>query len=182
MQDKIIFLDFDGVITLPPYWNINVDKLKNLKKIVDATNAKIVISSSWRGLDLASTKESIFKNIKRCARNKMINWFEDNIYDITPVAGFRGEEIQKWIDSHDIENYVILDDDSDMLDSQWQHFVQTNYEFGITEQQIGLSIKVLNNEIIYNKLGLNSIINYAWLLKCDGMDDNLNKLLKYEQK
>jgi histidinol phosphatase-like enzyme len=40
MQDKIIFLDFDGVITLPPYWNINVDKLKNLKKIVDATNAK----------------------------------------------------------------------------------------------------------------------------------------------
>ena len=178
MKDKIIFLDFDGVITLPPHWNINGDKLKNLKKIVDATNAKIVISSSWRELDLVSTKSRILVN----NNNKILNWFKDNIYDITPIAGYRGEEIQRWIDSHDIENYVILDDDSDMLDSQWQHFIQTNYEFGITEQQIGLSIKVLNNERIYNKLGLNSIINYAWLLKCDGMDDNLNKLLKYEQK
>ena len=45
---KVIFLDFDGVITLPPKWHLESDKIKLVKKIVDETGAKIVVSSSWR--------------------------------------------------------------------------------------------------------------------------------------
>lgn len=174
MKDKIIFLDFDGVITIPPHWNLNLDKIKNLKKIVDATNAKIVVSSSWRAMDVETTKSRILVN----NNNKILNWFKDNIYDITPIAGYRGEEIQRWIDSHDIENYVIIDDDTDMLDSQIMNFVQTNYEFGLTEQQVNLAIKVLNKERIINPLGLNFTANYAWFQKCNGHTELYNKIFK----
>ena len=39
---KIIFLDFDGVITIPPKWNLNANKIKLIKKLVDETDAKIL--------------------------------------------------------------------------------------------------------------------------------------------
>ena len=45
---KAIFLDFDGVITIPPKWYLKADKIKLIKRIVDETAAKIVVSSSWR--------------------------------------------------------------------------------------------------------------------------------------
>ena len=113
----------------------------------------------------------------------MLNWFIDNLYDVTGVSCDRGTEIQQYIDKHnDIENYVILDDDSDMLNSQIYHFVQTNFEFGLTEQQVSLAIKVLNNERIYNKLGLNFCLRYAWLQKCDGNDKYYNELNIYDEK
>lgn len=48
---KVIFLDFDGVITTEKSrWCLDKDKMLLLKRIVDATGAKIVISSSWRRL------------------------------------------------------------------------------------------------------------------------------------
>ena len=34
---KVIFLDFDGVITIPPKWHLNANKIKYIKRIVDET-------------------------------------------------------------------------------------------------------------------------------------------------
>lgn len=48
-MNKIVFLDFDGVITtLKSNWTIDNEKVELVKQICDATGAKIVISSSWR--------------------------------------------------------------------------------------------------------------------------------------
>lgn len=46
MEINIIFLDIDGVLCL----GRKIDKkcLQNLKTIVDATSARIVLTSSWR--------------------------------------------------------------------------------------------------------------------------------------
>ena len=63
-----------------------------------------------------------------------------------------------------------------MLNSQMYHFVQTNWEFGLEEPQVSLAIKVLKNERIRNKLGLNSVINYAWVQKCNGNNELINKI------
>ena len=53
---KIIFLDFDGVITTyKSKWKLDQEKLDLLKEILDATNSEIVISSSWRHYELPST-------------------------------------------------------------------------------------------------------------------------------
>jgi len=44
--NKIIFLDIDGVINIPPYRIFDKVCMNNLSSIIDATNAKIVVSSS----------------------------------------------------------------------------------------------------------------------------------------
>ena len=56
---KVIFLDFDGVITIPPKWFFQANLIKNVKKIVDKTGAKIVVSSSWRSETVENTKDII---------------------------------------------------------------------------------------------------------------------------
>ena len=64
MKDSIIFLDFDGVLNTEQYqarlavdgapnkdaWGPLFDPraVENLRKIIEATGAAIVISSSWR--------------------------------------------------------------------------------------------------------------------------------------
>ena len=181
---KVIFLDFDGVITIPPKWNINADKLKYIKQIVDATGAKIVISSSWRcgvppSLDL--TIEKMLGRPKRCPRNKMINWFIDNLYDVTPIySSPRGKEIQEYLNQHpDVENYVIIDDDSDMLDEQLFHFVETNYEDGITELETNWSIKILNRKYFQNSMAINFTLRQQWRNKCEGLPNRVEEIWKY---
>lgn len=48
---KVIFLDFDGVITtLESKWELDINKQKLIKDICDKTNSKIVISSSWNSI------------------------------------------------------------------------------------------------------------------------------------
>ena len=53
---KVIFLDFDGVLNSDTYYEehnwsapfIDESRLVLLKRIVDATDAKIVLSTSWK--------------------------------------------------------------------------------------------------------------------------------------
>ena len=56
------------------------------------------------------------------------------IYDCTDNGpGERGDQIQRWLDSHDVEKYAIVDDDSDMLDHQLRYFIQTEMMYGLTD-------------------------------------------------
>lgn len=175
---KIIFLDFDGVITIPPKWYIRPEKIKWIKKIVDETGAKIVVSSSWRMSTVEKTKDIILDRPKRCPRNKMLQWFVDNLYDVTHTyKGLRGEEIKDWLNDHpEVENYVIIDDDGDMLDEQIYHFVQTNYEHGIGESEAIYAIKILNDLYIFNCLGLNFRLRNEWINKCNGLPNKSEEL------
>jgi hypothetical protein len=161
-KTNIIFLDFDGVITVPPRWSIDINKLKLLKKIVKGTKAKIVVTSSWK-VSHKTAKEFVDNVHGEEYRgfNKVLDWFFDNIYDVTDSMGCtRGAEIARWLTEHEdeVKNYIILDDDSDMLDEQIFHFVQTDYSYGITEKEVDLGIKVLNNEKPYNLISLNFIL------------------------
>ena len=180
---KVIFLDFDGVITIPPKWHISPDKLKWIKKIVDETGAKIVVSSAWCMNTVEKTKEIILDRPKRCPKNKMLRWFIDNLYDVTPGIGLgngRGGEIQKWLNEHpEVENYVIIDDDGDMWDSQLYHFVQTNYEHGIGESEAIYAIKILNGLFVFNWLGLNFTLRNEWVKKCQGLPNKVEELAEY---
>ena len=44
----VIFLDIDGVICCNNFSRLEEDKLMNLKRLVDQTSAKIVLSTDWR--------------------------------------------------------------------------------------------------------------------------------------
>ena len=185
---KVIFLDFDGVITIPPKWNLNADKIKLIKKLVEETNAKIVISSSWRHSNLEDTIKSIIGYTKKCPKTKMLYWLVDNLYDVTPWISAkkfkdssRGGQIQTWLDNHskEVENYVIIDDDGDMLDSQLFHFIQTDYQTGFTEHEYELSYRVLMNKYVYNLIGLNFELRDRWRKKCEGNNELWESTIKY---
>lgn len=140
---KIIFLDIDGVLN---NWasiaeNIHIlnDKCLLIRRIIEETGAKIVISSTWR---LNSTVDEL---------NKML-WSVgipyNSVISKTPsMTGIRGVEIETWLKDNDqVERYCIIDDDSDFLDYQKKYFVQTNMKSGLTTKLAKQAINILNTK------------------------------------
>lgn len=183
---KIIFLDVDGVLNHEEWYtsgraqnaylatgetdakayNFDPESWKWVQKLINETGAKIVLSSSWRSYDLASTieeyKDTAFKPII------------DNLVGVTPVTMTRnrGEEINRffdivngnnsndtsksveWLKNHPLETltamgekiaqYVIFDDDTDITDGQKPHFVHVDFWHGIQEKDYMKAKNILN--------------------------------------
>lgn len=111
---KIIFLDVNGVLNSDKYINytskknidgikadIDVKTIELLKKALDITGAKIVLSSSWKNISRVKDLKEIFKQ------------YGISIDDKTPnINGERGLEIKRYLSEHrNIEQYLILDDE-----------------------------------------------------------------------
>ena len=122
---KVIFLDIDGVLNVfcesrDKYGcNFHPHFVDNLKHIIDETDAKIVISSSWKADGLITLKK-MWKD-----RN-----LPGEVIDITEGRPDRkrGKEIQQWLDKHkeEIVDYVIIDDDDVKIKNKEHHFVKTS--------------------------------------------------------
>lgn len=141
---KVIFLDVDGVLnSSQDGFTIKLGTSKHLellKQIVGSTNAKIVLSSSWRISD--KTKLFIENKLKE---------YGMSIMGSTPDLGSsRGEEIKSWLrETNDfIESFVILDDDSDMDEYTRTKLVQTNRDIGLQETDVLKAIKILSESVI----------------------------------
>lgn len=149
---KVIFLDIDGVLNLisqghDKYGGIfHTHFIENLKHIIEETNAKIVVSSTWRASGLQYLRD-MWKD-----RN-----YPGEIIAITPKlrdCRIRGKEISVFMELFHIDNYVILDDDTDMLDEQLNNFVKCSNNFdhtdhvegyGLTKECTEQAIKILND-------------------------------------
>lgn len=154
---KVIFLDIDGVLTSrqfeqsiehhrSPLYRFRLfsqEAILNLHDIVWETGAYLVLSSSWR-----------YEENETHAVQKQLNPYNLKLIGMTTIEGvyhegdktwLRGHEIQQWLDEHpDVDNYVILDDDNDMLDSQMSHYVQCSWETGLTNEMKWKAIRILN--------------------------------------
>lgn len=126
---KVVFLDIDGVLnchrTAIAYGGVSwsgeagirakMDEvaIRLIGGIVRLSEAKIVLSSSWR-------KDANWQTIGPSLGLE--------ISDRTPtLLGSRGQEIAQWLAGHpEVERYAIIDDDSDMLDDQRPYFVHTS--------------------------------------------------------
>jgi hypothetical protein len=120
---KVIFLDVDGVLNSRGKWagcdlanltdsGTRIDPLAvaRLKRIVDATDAKIVVSSTWRLNHFDDLR--IYLWLHDGLRNRVIGATPDH------HGQPRGSEIQEWLDSHPggaVWSFVILDGDADMV-------------------------------------------------------------------
>lgn len=164
---KILCLDIDGVLNsfdnmyaMTSLYKLNSeDKSRDeyghlfdercvrwLQYIVDKTNCKIVISSTWRRSGLSVMQEMW----------EMRN-LPGEVIDITPTScdaklvelyaedkADRGYEIQEWLNNHtDVESYCIVDD-IDML--KHQSFIQTDGRIGLNHATTHAIIKILNRE------------------------------------
>ena len=69
------------------------------------------------------------------------------IYNITPYdkMRYRGNEIALWLDSHNIDNYVIIDDESYDLINYLNKLVLCNKE-GLTNELADVAINKLLNK------------------------------------
>ncbi len=163
---KIIFLDFDGVLNSLQsfkYWDKKRNQqdwekdlrdaqvslleymadefcpicVNNVEELIIRTpGVKIVVSSSWRvGRTIEDLKQIL----------KFSPTIGDAIIDVTEsLHSKRGNEIQKWLDEHpEVTDYVILDDDSDMLDSQQKNFVKTAFMHGFQYGDMLWALRVL---------------------------------------
>lgn len=185
---KIIFLDFDGVITtLSSRWCIDSSRLSLLMNIVEKTNSKIVVISSWKNCyhDVEDFKKSLFDEVvDKCNPScydciekdiKLFKNFLDCIYGITDNKGsWRGDEVERWINAHEdeIESYVILDDDSDFHEDQLFNFVQTDTFEGLTEREVKLCVARLNGKYINNPIRMNLELITRWRNNCNGIEKN----------
>lgn len=128
---KVLFLDIDGVLNKHEDYLVrcegqnsilimNVTLVRRLEKILEETDAKVVLSSSWRNIQ---------------GGREFVEHMGISVMDETDNGpGCRGDQIQRWLDAHpEVETYAIVDDDSDMLDHQRKHFVQTEFTYGLTE-------------------------------------------------
>lgn len=142
---KVIFLDVDGVLnSARDGYSINLENdyhFEMLKKIVDATDANIVLSSSWRiGFSVLSLPE---KNlIERLEKYGM------EIMDFTPcMTGTRGDEIREWLSNNGpVESFVILDDEGDMAEFKETNLVKTNTSIGLQEKDVDKAIEILGGK------------------------------------
>lgn len=149
---KVLFLDIDGVLNsvqwaqegngfgrgsrTPTRESLRWDPaaVRNLRNLIEATGAKIVVSSSWRGYgDEAS---SVWQAMFGCygwpeapviGETPDLNRMENGIY----VSRIRGDEVAAWLADHpEVERYVCVDDDADFQPGQ--PIVQTDIRFGLT--------------------------------------------------
>lgn len=138
---KVLFLDVDGVLNhwgSKTYLALSKPKIRLLRWIVHETDCKIVVSSTWRKLDETRRK---LKRVLGYHGLEIYSWTTTRYWKLGQM---RGEEVDLWLSEHsNIENYVILDDDGDFLDSQMDHFVQTNGNVGLTEKNAERAIQIL---------------------------------------
>ena len=145
---KVIFLDFDGVLNSNKYFInstenqpffLEDEKMELLKNIIKETNAKIVLSTSWReiwGIDL-----EISKKLK-----EYFDSYNIDIFDVTPCINYnRVHEINFWIKQHKIRSFVILDDITGPWYNLESNVIVTNIDFqGLTEEHVKKAINILN--------------------------------------
>lgn len=152
---NIIFLDVDGVLNsinnlIKVYekthrqhsgYNYPFDEecLNNLRFLVEETNSKIVITSTWRRHE---------KNIKVLLEKLDEYGLKDKVIGYTPILNEkRGKEIKKFLDTLDYKtNFIILDDDTDMEDLI-TFLINTNPYFGLTKEDTDNGIKMLNKTL-----------------------------------
>ncbi len=159
----VIFLDIDGVLNCedaitenygygwPPsnvsqctksHLRFHEPAIKNLKNLLEATSAAIVLSSSWREL------------LTVWMANEMLTCYglPKVIIDFTPIgvsypwtsnaSPMRSEEIREWLTNHNNPRYVALDDD-DFDFTPDLHLVHVDRRCGLSEEDVKKAISFL---------------------------------------
>lgn len=155
-----------------PFYEFDPESIKHLNKIVDLTGAKVVVSSTWRigrrisdlqeildrvGFvgEVIDTTPSFFakgsdneggKISYTVPRGCEIDWWLENRGNFMRINWSMERQLER-LNEGLVKNYVILDDDSDMLYSQREHFIQTSSMDGLTEELASKAIRILNTPI-----------------------------------
>lgn len=171
---KVIFLDIDGVLNtsltieqIHHEWKetgvrrieIDLERVEYLKRIVEKTDAKIVLSSSWRHFCTVKDKEVVARYEKMQQLLDIFKIYGLSIYDITPKDpnGIRENEIRTWMEGKEIDSFIVIDDEScDLQSFIPNELIKTSFTkdgemvenmddcIGLCEYHIEKAISILN--------------------------------------
>ena len=158
---KIIFLDIDGVLNCSEsksecfgYTGIDNIIIKRLKRIIEETNAQIILISTWKENWF---KESFNKGLQDELANYLDRKFKRDRLSVldktTDINGSRGKGILQAISKYSIKNFIILDDETfDYKElNLLPYLIKTEYlNGGLTEEITNKTINLLKGE------------NYVW--------------------
>lgn len=141
-MNNIVFLDVDGILTYSEYdndetANIDVSKVNLLKRILEENNAKVVISSSWRGSEKFTP--NIYWVLRKVLKDNGVEVIGDcpyipdeceresdkKIFNLEEIPDLglkhgtgRAAEVEKYIKDNDVNRFLILDDE----DWDWKDY------------------------------------------------------------
>lgn len=167
---KVIFLDIDGVLNSQadllehrlfghPYNHetelMNRGKLAVLWHLLEATGAKIVISSTWR---LSYTLDQIHQIMDVRIGPDSENRIPRDVFigmtsDYGDHQAGRSREVRAWLDSEQgkgVTHYVILDDMDAGFTKDWfmDNFVKTSPDAGITTKNAYDACVILDGDLL----------------------------------
>lgn len=147
-KERVIFLDIDGVLNCEVFYNrvgftgeeryrnMCSERITMLNELCAEVKADVVISSTWR---LGKSVDYMRQLLQAAGATFNVIGFTP---DLRGEYCVRGNEIYLWLKENaeklygvyvsDFRNYVIIDDDSDMLLWQREHFFQTDAYSGLT--------------------------------------------------
>lgn len=164
-NDKIIFLDIDGVLNgygLLIHWlmkfcsrfnlvswfhkysgdlySIHKRKFKRLVKIVRKTDAKIILSSSWRYAYIHHPDTPDIQLL-----NKLLDTYHITIFGtLRTNCRFesRANLIKEWLSNNEVDNFVIIDDEvSDIIQQFPNNTVSTSDRLCRNPHYLGCGLK-----------------------------------------
>jgi hypothetical protein len=147
-----------------PLTEFDPKAVERLNRIILETGAKIVVSSSWRAGRSVNELQDLLISVGVIGEvvgktNRLTHdtyniprgceidyWLK--LQGLFQRINWSKEEQQKNIDKAKVKNYIILDDDSDMLYSQKEHFVHTDNLHGLTDENVDNSISILRKSLV----------------------------------
>ena len=164
MINNIVFLDIDGVLNSECFYikrsrnmkdlkmintsilkednktvlrllsSIDLNAVDRVKILIEETNAKIVIISSLKVLDCFDKFCNYLIDIGLPIIDKTYN-NNDN----------RGKGIKEYLYTHDVSNYIILDDEisKDYDEELLSHLIKTDFSDGLLEENAQEAINLL---------------------------------------
>jgi len=130
------------------------EKVRILKEIVAKTDAKVVLSSTWRmgwKFSSMSINDDFAKDFNQL-RNKLLE-FGIELYDRTVILSRfmnrRGDEIKMCLNGKKgIGGYVILDDlEPSYIEPCEKHLLQTDYRVGLQWSDVDKAVSILERKV-----------------------------------
>ena len=165
---KVIFLDIEGVLTnyasaerrYEVFQNYNIiiseideSTVRRLAKIVCATGAKVVLTSSLRG-DWARGIENIQLDSSKQLQ-RLFDKYNIEVVGVTPyipksnedASSWREHEINYYLNKHkEIEGFCIIDDEIHFLHSLDEYVVKVDSDYGLQDEHVDQAIKILETK------------------------------------
>jgi hypothetical protein len=181
----IIFLDIDGVLNrtiAATHIRLEEELVERLRAITAPTGASIVLTTFWREFDAYIAYILGRHGIRSKIVGRTPGLASSRRRDSDPDFDSRSAEILAWLAEHaspGFKTFVVIDDRDDAgLGSLRPHFVQTDPDAGLTDNDVEHALAILRGELSPVGEGpSNSLASSTARLTLEAADEGAHKKL-----